>query len=345
MSRRIFFKVLLVAIAILTVSVLSGILSAQGHSDAAFERVKEVQEKHTARLMKIKGVVGTAIGLDGKNQLELKVLTARPGVAGIAKKLDGVAVQTVVTGKIHALPGGPGKKVRPTKRLDRPVPIGVSTGNEGQCSAGTIGCRVTDGTKLYALNNNHVYALQNTAPIGSNVLQPGRFDAKPRCTIKLDDVIGELSAFEPIVFSTDANNIIDAAIAEIIQDGNVPRVDNATPSDGYGVPKTATVDAVVGQAVQKYGRTTSLTKGNVVMVNATVDVGYSSGTARFVDQIIIYSGKKPLLKSGDSGSLVVTDPAKNPVGLLFAGDKKGRYGVANPIGPVLAAFGVTIDGE
>lgn len=179
MSRRIFFRVLLVAVAIFAISVLSGVLSAQGRSEQAFERVKEVQAKHTARLMKIKDVVGTAIGLDGKNQPELKVLTARLGVAGIAKKLDGVAVQTVVTGKIYALKGPPEgkgrkKKVDPTARFDRPVPIGVSTGNEGECSAGTIGCRVKDGVgNVYALSNNHVYALENEAPIDSNVLQPG----------------------------------------------------------------------------------------------------------------------------------------------------------------------------
>ena len=71
MSRRTFCKILLVAIAIFAISVLSGVLSAQGRSDQAFERVKEVQAKHTARLMKIKGVVGTAIGLDGKNQRKL----------------------------------------------------------------------------------------------------------------------------------------------------------------------------------------------------------------------------------------------------------------------------------
>ena len=347
MSRRIFFRVLLVAVAIFAISVLSGVLSAQGRSEQAFERVKEVQAKHTARLMKIKDVVGTAIGLDEKNQPELKVLTARPGVAGIAKKLDGVAVQTVVTGKIYALKGPPEgkgrkKKVDPTARFDRPVPIGVSTGNEGECSAGTIGCRVKDGVgNVYALSNNHVYALENEAPIDSNVLQPGRYDTKPRCTVNSGDVIGTLAAFESIVFSTNASNTIDAAIALTL----TADVNNATPSNGYGIPKSITVDAVVEQAVQKYGRASSLTKGTVAMISATVDVGYSSGIARFVDQIIVYGTKGPFTKPGDSGSLVVTDPDKNPVGLLFAGNRSGKYAIANPIGPVLTYFGVTIDGE
>jgi hypothetical protein len=96
--------------------------------------------------------------------------------------------------------------------------------------------------------------------------------------------------------------------------------------------------------VQKYGRTTALTKGTVVGINATVDVGYSSGTARFVNQIVVYSSK-PFIKPGDSGSLLVTYPAVNPVGLLFAGNASGQYAIANQINDVLGNFGVTIDGQ
>lgn len=155
------------------------------------------------------------------------------------------------------------------------------------------------------------------------------------------DVIGTLAAFESIVFSTNASNTIDAAIALTL----TADVNNATPSNGYGIPKSITVDAVVEQAVQKYGRASSLTKGTVAMISATVDVGYSSGIARFVDQIIVYGTKGPFTKPGDSGSLVVTDPDRSPVGLLFAGNQSGKYAIANPIGPVLDAFDVTIDGE
>ena len=352
MSRRIFCKVLLAAVAIFTISVLSGVLAAQGRSDAAFERVKEVQKKHTAGLMKIKGVVGTAIGLDENNKPAIKVLTAKRGVAGIPKKLDDVTVQTIVTGKFYALPKpenpgkpdkpskpGNGKNINPKKRFDRPVPIGVSTGNEGECSSGTISARVTDGANVYALSNNHVYALENNAPIGSQVLQPGRLDAKPQCAVKSRDVIGTLADFEPIDFGA-ANNTIDAAIAL----SSTANLGNATPSNGYGKPKSVPVSAVVGQAVQKYGRTTSLTKGTITLVNVTVDVGYTSGTASFIDQIIVQT-VGPFIGPGDSGSLLVTDPDRNPVGLLYAGNDTGTFAVANRIDLVLARFGVTIDGE
>jgi hypothetical protein len=187
--------------------------------------------------------------------------------------------------------------------------------------------------------------LENAAPIGSNVLQPGRYDTG--CAYDSANVIGSLSAYVLIDFA-GGENTVDAAIAEIIEDSGVPRVGNATPSNGYGTPKSATVGAELNLSVQKYGRTTKLTKGSVVGLNATVNIGYSSGTAVFVNQIIVYGSKGPFIKPGDSGSLLVTDPDKNPVGLLFAGDMSGKYAIANPIDLVLAAAafpGISIDGE
>ena len=98
----------------------------------------------------------------------------------------------------------------------------------------------------------------------------------------------------------------------------------------------------------KYGRTTSQTKGQVYAINATVNVGYDWGVARFVNQIIITPGS--FSAGGDSGSLIVIDgKGKNkaddrkPVGLLFAGS--AFITVANPIDAVLTWFGVTIDGQ
>lgn len=418
--------------------VLSGVLSAQGRSEEAFERVKEVQEAHTERLMAKDGVVGTAVGLDQDNQLAVAILTERPGIAGIPKNLEGIPVQVLVTGKLYALPkpdkppgkpdkppkdrvppepptsltaaaegsseislgwadnsesdlshynvyrsttsGGPysrrASNVAPSEYLDtglmpsttyyyvvtaidtsgnesansseasattdeaaieppigpRPAPIGASTGHPN-VTAGTIGCRVTDGTNVYVLSNNHVYADENKASIGDNVLQPGPYDGgeDPR------DAIGTLYDFEPIIFHPRARNEVDAAIALTDTD----MVGNATPADGYGTPSSTTVQPSLELVVQKYGRTTGLTSGVITAINATVTVGYSSGTARFVNQIIIEPGGYSA--GGDSGSLIVTQGGKNPVGLLFAGSS--TITVANPIDAVLDSFGVTIDGE
>jgi len=302
-----------------------------------------IQNQHTPEFLEIPGVVGTATGLGPDDTPAVLVLTRVPDVKGIPESIDGVPVVVKVTGEIIALakPEKPGKPptetIDPTARFNRPVPIGVSTGNEVECSAGTIGCRVTDGTSVYALSNNHVYALDNGASTGSRILQPGLYDTG--CSIDENNVIGALSGFEVIKFDGTPNTI-DAAIA-LSSTGNLGK---ATPSNGYGTPKSTPVQASLGQSVQKYGRSSSLTKGTVTGIEATVRVGYSSGTALFSGQIIVEAAK-PFIKAGDSGSLLVTNPGREPVGLLFAGNQTGKLAVANDINLVLTRFGVSIDGE
>lgn len=233
-----------------------------------------------------------------------------------------------------------GKVLTPRDRWPRPVPIGVSTGHPN-ITAGTIGARVKDAAgKVYALSNNHVYADENRAQIGDNALQPGPYDGGKNP----DDAIGTLHDYQPIVFTETANNVIDAAIAI----SSVESLGKATPPDGYGTPLSATTSVYLNQRVKKYGRTTGLTTGAVYAINATVNIGYGTGVARFVNQIVITPGT--FSAGGDSGSLIVVDGKgrskaddRKPIGLLFAGSQ--FYTIANPIGAVLARFGVTVDGE
>ena len=77
-------------------------------------------------------------------------------------------------------------------------------------------------------------------------------------------------------------------------------------------------------------------------INATVMVTYATGVTRFVGQVLV-NGKGTFSRAGDSGSLIVTTAGRQPVALLFAGASNG-YTFANPIGAVLKAFNVTIDG-
>lgn len=312
-------------------------------ANAQIQAVMAVQNRHTADLLEEPGIVGTATGVTEKGRPAILVFAKSFELAKSAKipiDIENVPVIVKITGEIKALKGPPsnkGKKanVDPTLRFDRPVPIGVSTGHPA-ITAGTIGCRVTDGTNVYALSNNHVYANENSATIEvDHALQPGPYDGG----IDPDDTIGTLFDFIPIKFD-GSDNFIDAAIAV----SSVDLLGNATPSDGYGTPKIQTVIAAINQPVMKYGRTTKQTKGKVYAINATVNVGYDSGTALFVDQIIITPGS--FSAGGDSGSLIVVQKGKDarkPVGLLFAGSQ--TFTVANPIDNVLGAFGVDIDGE
>lgn len=354
MTRKSGFRFKLAISVLAAVVFFSGwIARAQAQSAAAnpLQGLREflagavdVQERHHNRLRTIPNVVGTAVGVSEDGKPVIKVYTKSSGIMAIPASLDGLRVDVEETGEFKALGGQFSSdrvrlRINPAKLFTRPVPIGVSTGNEGECSAGTIGARVKDANgNVFALSNNHVYALENAAVPNSAVLQPGLYDTN--CVFNSANVIGTLSSFVPIVFSSSANNTVDAAIAA----SDVLHLGKSTPSNGYGTPRSATVSAFVGQKVKKYGRTTSLTSGQVLGINAIVMVGYGSGTAQFVDQIVVSSSRAFIL-AGDSGSLLVTAQSNNPVGLLFAGNGSGRIAIANRIDAVLGAFSVTIDGN
>ncbi|MHC4519282.1 MAG: fibronectin type III domain-containing protein [Planctomycetota bacterium] len=450
MSRRTLFQRLFAFVTIFAILFLSAGAFAQGNRDAAFERVKDVQDRHTKELMAKPGVVGTAIGAGQGAQPIVLVLVEHGAVPGIPQELEGVPVRSLVTGKIYALPkppSPPGQDKKPPKDDDteapavpsgleaiavsstqinlawaenseedlshynvyrligsdyakigstsalaysdvglaaetaysyrltavdesdnesamcdpvaattlagsaepplwtRPISIGVSTGHPN-ITAGTIGCRVLGPDGYYALSNNHVYADENQASLGDNILAPGPYDggADPR------DRIGILADFVAIEFGPRGSNVVDAAIALIDMvdldgvDGPDPVVTNETPPDGYGTPKTTTAEPQLNMSVQKYGRTTGPTSGEVAGINASVRVWYSRGFAIFVDQIMITPGT--FSAGGDSGSLIVVENGaddRSPVGPLFAGSSTATF--ANPIDDVLSDLNVTIDGQ
>jgi len=336
-------------------------LAASGPAVSApgLQRAIQVQEQNSERLLERGNVVGTGVGRDTSGAAQVIVLAERP--IRVADSLAGVPVELKVTGPISSLRlgAGPAKKpenpgggkgggggeeaepsLSPTDRFPRPTPIGVSTGNAGECSAGTIGARVSDGAGNYfALSNNHVYALENDASLGSTILQPGRYDTG--CAVSGEDRIGALVDFEELSFSED--NTIDAAIASVDEVGGEPVVGNSTPPNGYGAPSAET--AVGIGPVKKYGRTSAETHGYAYAINGIVNVSYGGGVARFVGQIFVEGRRGPFLKAGDSGSLLVSESGAHPVGLLFAGDNSGKFAVANDIDIVLDRFGVAIDGQ
>lgn len=316
------------------------------------------------------GVVGTAIGEDASGRAVVKVYLASPAAAAmLPASFAGVPVFPEVTGPFRALgdppvagqePGaGPGdpevegadpgagageananeddEPTDPKRGFPRPVPIGVSTGHPG-ITAGTIGARVTDGSRVFALSNNHVFANNNDGRPGDPLLQPGVADGG----VDPDDRLATLYDFEPIDFCRGLvcpANRIDAAIAETTPDD----LSTATPDEGYGVPRSWTREAELGMSVQKYGRTTGYTQGRVSGINATIDVNYRTGTARFEGQVVV-SGNG-FSAGGDSGSLIVSKGMlmqdRRPVGLLFAGSANST--IANPIDDVLDRFGVRVD--
>jgi hypothetical protein len=383
--------------ALIALALLAGALT--GHASARDDRQERIaarhwllggllsavlaQERTTERLLDRPGVVGTAVSRTADGEPALVILRGSDRVDGLPSEIGGVptVIRTIgrprmITPDRAALrqegdeagdgesePAPAPELTEEERRFERPVPIGVSVGNVGECTAGTIGARVTDGRQVYLLSNNHVLARENAAPIGSDVVQPGPADTS--CETDPGDVLGGLDRIEHVAVGPDpldpatmpdpavpvvpgavapapAENLIDAALALT----SPTALGNATPADGYGLPvaTTITAEAALGQTVQKYGRTTGLTKGKVVGINGVLEVAYGGGLARFVDQLIVMSDV-PFLASGDSGALLVTDPGRRPAGLLFASNSAGNVALANEIDHVLDAFGVTIDGE
>jgi len=301
----------------------------------SLEAAMAAQAQVTEDWLSKDGVVGTAVGFNDAGQAVVKVYITAMGAAMLPQMVAGVPVQMEITGPFVSLADA---LTDPKAGFPRPVPIGVSTGHPN-ITAGTIGARVTDGSRVFALSNNHVFANNNGASPGDNLLQPGVADGGRNPA----DVLGTLYDFEPIEFCGGLvcpSNRMDAALALT----TTSDLGTDTPDDGYGSPRSGTVEATLGMQVQKYGRTTGHTQGRITGINATLDINYRTGTARFTGQIVI-SGDG-FSTGGDSGSLIVTKgylfADRRPVGLLFAGSPTTT--IANPIDLVLNRFGVTVDG-
>jgi hypothetical protein len=315
---------------------------AAANSDEIYKAIA-AQERHNTALLRIPGVVGTAVGLLPNGKVGVRVFVKDAEVKNVPGFVDDVAVAAEVTGLIVA-------SSDPTLRA-RPSPMGFSIGHP-LITAGTLGALVRNAAgQLFVMSNNHVLANQNDASIGDPMLQPGPFDGGTSA-----DQIGTLADFQPINFS-GGSNTIDVAIGSV---ADASLVLNSTPTDdGYGMANAkifgdANNDrvfddkaALLGLNVQKYGRTTKLTTGQITGINGTISVCYEVfiifcvKSATFVDQLIIGSGT--FSGGGDSGSLIVTNDAnRNPVGLLFAGGQTST--IANRIDLALNRFNVSVDG-
>ncbi len=303
------------------------------------DKVRAVNQRIRKDLMAKDGVFGTATALleDGSVVLRVYVDGFRKPV--LPKQVDGV--------QIVSHPGPPivteqalGKPTR-QQRLPRPVPIGTSSivSDPDVCASGTYGTRLKGRTRFYGLSNNHVFANENEAPIGTNIVQPSQGeDPENNCEVEFaENVIGSLSDFYELLFD-GTPNLMDAAVI----DASANFIGSTTLPDGYGHPTSTVNPAFLGLRVQKYGRTTGQTFGIVTEVDVTFVIGYSGGDALMADNITItgFPEETPFSQGGDSGSLVV-DMNRNPVGLHFAGQQVSatkKISFSNRIENVLAYF-------
>lgn len=229
----------------------------------------------------------------------------------------------------------------------RPLRLGSSV-SHFRSTAGTLGCFVDRGVNggLCLLSNNHVLARNNDANLGDSIVQPGKRDGGRDPM----DRVATLTHFVPLDLDSGGSNFLDAAVA------SVPEGINTEPSELYN-PQTQAVmgkinaaphtDPYPGLQVQKVGRTTGYTDGEVVAVEIdNLQVTMANGGYR---QIAVFDGQmtfgnttKAFSKPGDSGS-VIWDEGFNPVALLFAGTKRSKQGFfsltfGTPIQVVLSAL-------
>jgi hypothetical protein len=285
------------------------------------------QEAWSDILLAHPDVVGTGVGLEnGKPVIDVFLSGGRRN--GLPGTLSGTKVRYSQTGEF-----------RPFALTDRmrPIAVGISLGNANECIPGTIGAIVTRGGVRYLLGPNHLLARRNAATLGEDIVQPSRVDASAACDPSAPtDRVGRLADFEPLIFNGD-DNTIDGAIAEL----TISEVTCATPAGFYGLPAATVASAAPGLSIQKLGRTTGLTGGDIKAVNVKLNIFYPEGKVRMVGQILTSKGFGSF---GDSGSLVVTnDGTLRPVGMLIGGGNNGT-GVVTPIAPLLDRFGVTLCG-
>jgi hypothetical protein len=317
-------------------------------SNPRIQAVMDVQDRHTPQIMKDPLITGTATGLteDGEPAIIVYLETERGG-KDVPEMIEGIPVRKVVSGKIMMLRGASSGH---TARYPRPIPLGVSGGNSKDfaypyCCSGTLGGLVSDGSKQYILSNQHVFAGDqaasandpDVAEVGQEINQPGLIDVG--CNDYPADYVAWLTTWSEY----DMN--VDCAIAEVMPG----MVDPMGSILEIGVLSSQTLDAYVGLAVKKSGRTTGLTRGSVSSINGSFNVGGTdecggaSISHYFTGQVVI-TGRR-ISNAGDSGALVVEDVDTNPraIGLLFAGG--GNMALCNPIDDVLDYLGVSMVGN
>lgn len=340
-----------------------------GLGHASVRAVMVVQQELTPGLMAIEGVLGTAVGLGGNNEVVLVVYLdeQNPAIDEIKRalpaQLRGVPVRPEVTEKFRSFArpgsgGGGGGGVSHQARQTPPIQLGTSGGwrldlANGYCCAGTLGALVQVNGDKYILSNYHVFEMDTVpggngilAQTGDGVIHPGLIDVS--CNANSSAIVGNLMKLGAL---PGAN--VDCSIARVALDANSsPMVRDDGAILEIGPLSSTTLGAALNLPVKKSGRTTALTRSRISGLNATINITYENecagGTAftkTFTGQIVIANSRRNVfLAGGDSGSLLVEDVVSNPrsVGLLYAGST--TTAIANPIGEVLGFIGSRLGG-
>jgi hypothetical protein len=196
-------------------------------------------------------------------------------------------------------------------RETRPLVGGVSVGSAQKDSAGTLCIPFEDDEgNLYISSNRHIFGQP-----GASVVQPGVLDGG--CTP--DFTVGSVAAAGEKVIIDGTEVHIDFALAALAEGVAVEQSVN-----GVG-DVTGWRDPRVGDMVQKSGRSTGVTDGEVTERNVTVSLDGS-----FIDNQVFVATHT---KAGDSGSPVVSNGGEF-LGIIWGSTEADA--VMNPAGAVVA---------
>src|ERR1051326_7625262 len=205
-----------------------------------------------------------------------------------------------------------------------PVTAGVACANVSGMR-GTLGCFVRVNGNVCVLSANHVLALENQAPTGSNIVQP----VNGALAVQ---TIGTLLDFESL---THDGNLFDGAIASVDLDSSDFDV---RLFNGKHISSARTSPLNQGDRVSKFGQASEETSGRIFASTVSnVVIQMDSGQYGFDQQIeVVPDGDGPFSIRGDSGSLVYDDNDQ-AVGIVIGGNGTDRTYVS-PIGALLTRF-------
>lgn len=313
------------------------------------EDVMQLKQEISASLIKERRVIRT-FSFSGNTNAFASTVDSLPGLVngvGIMQNEEGYVLKLLLkdsaTVSLNTLINYYGIKLNEIriaacgpitlKNRIRPAFPGVSIGHYN-VTAGTLGCYVTDKKgAVYILSNNHVIADSDKGRYRDVVLQPGPEDGGAAKT----DSIAKLSYVVPL--NRRSFNTMDAAIAKV-DDIKIHTLVNNKISIG------GTDNPALRMKVEKFGRTTGHTKGEVTTTHLDVNVEFEGMNLEFHDQFevkgqMMRGVRTKFCNDGDSGSVILELKTHNAIGLLFAGTKHGTT-FASPINKVLSAFSVNI---
>lgn len=198
----------------------------------------------------------------------------------------------------------------------------------------TLGFSVDHAGGRSMITNSHCTEQQGTTGT-TEYNQPSRTDAPDAIAVEADDPSyfkgGECSRGKVCRYSDSSRALYASGIAS---DAKIAKTDglnsgSLTVAGHFGITSQDNTNTHFSGTVQKVGRTTGWTSGDVTNTCATVNV--SGSNIQLLCQTIVQNSNAVIVQGGDSGSPVFTGSSNvTLVGILWGGNSAGDLFVFSP---------------